>query len=83
MVSSFGTADEAASAVSGAFQQNRAAIDVWLANGANGTLKLDAPFSGGTVLERGGELTPGTGVRVVLKGDGDGGWYVLTGYPTP
>lgn len=83
VVSSFGNADEAASAVNGAFQQNRAASDDWLANGANGTLKIDAPFSGGTVLERGGELTSGTGVRVVLKGDGEGGWYVLTGYPTP
>lgn len=83
VVSSFGNADEAASAVSSTFQQNRAAIDAWLANGANGTLKLDAPFSGGTVLERGGALTPGTGVRVVLRGDGEGGWYVLTGYPTP
>jgi hypothetical protein len=29
------------------------------------------------------EAVEGTGVRVVLKGDGTAGWYVLTGFPTP
>lgn len=84
VVSSFGTADEAASAVSTALQHNQPAIDEWISNGAIGKLELDAPFSGGEVLRRGStEAVAGTGVRVVLKGDGTGGWYVLTGFPTP
>ncbi|NOR99678.1 RNase A-like domain-containing protein [Mycobacteroides abscessus] len=83
VVSSFGTTDEAAAAVSSALQRNQQVIDEWLSNGAVRYLELDAPFSGGAVLERGSaETVVGTGVRVVLKGDGNGGWYVLTGFPT-
>lgn len=84
VVSSFGTTDEAASAVSTALQHNQQVVDQWISNGATGKLELDAPFNGGEVLRRGStELVAGTGVRVVLKGDGTGGWYVLTGFPTP
>lgn len=84
LVSSFSTADEAAAAVSTALQGNQQAIDEWLSSGAVRYLELDAPFNGGAVLERGStEGVAGTGVRVVLKGDGNGGWYVLTGFPTP
>ncbi|MCP9274015.1 RNase A-like domain-containing protein [Mycolicibacterium arenosum] len=83
-VSTFTSADEAASAVSTALQRNQEAIDNWLTNGAVRYLELDAPFSGGAILERGSaETVAGTGVRVVLKGDGQGGWYVLTGFPRP
>ncbi|MFI5509122.1 RNase A-like domain-containing protein [Mycobacterium sp. NPDC051804] len=84
LVSSFSTTDEAAAAVSTALQGNQQAIDEWLSSGAVRYLELDAPFNGGAVLERGSaEGVAGTGVRVVLKGDGNGGWYVLTGFPTP
>ncbi|WP_441958369.1 RNase A-like domain-containing protein [Mycolicibacterium houstonense] len=84
VVSSFGTVDEAASAVSAALQHNRQVVDEWISSGAVGKVELDAPFSGGEVLRRGStEAVGGSGVRVVLKGDGTGGWYVLTGFPTP
>lgn len=84
VVSSFDTADEAASAVSSALQRNQQTIDEWLSNGAVRYLEIDAPFNGGAVLGLGSaEAVAGTGVKVVLKGDGNGGWYVLTGFPTP
>lgn len=84
VVSSFTNADEAASAVGSALQDNQGVIDDWLSNGAVRNLEINAPFDGGTVLARGsGEAVAGTGVKVVLKGDGNGGWYVLTGFPTP
>ena len=80
--STFATADEAALAVSTALQQNQQLLEDWVANGALRKLELDAPFNGGTVMERGAtDATSGTSVRVVLKGDGNGGWYVLTGFP--
>jgi len=83
-VSTFTTADEAASAVSTALQHNQQLLNDWVANGAPRKLELDAPFTGGTVLERGAaEAVTGTSVKVVLKGDGNGGWYVLTGFPKP
>ncbi|BBZ18610.1 RNase A-like domain-containing protein [Mycolicibacterium gadium] len=83
-VSTFATADEAASAVSTALQHNQELLNDWVANGASRKLELDAPFTGGTVLERGAaDAATGTSVRVVLKGDGNGGWYVLTGFPKP
>ncbi|WNG80599.1 RNase A-like domain-containing protein [Mycobacterium sp. ITM-2016-00316] len=82
--SSFDTIDEAAAAVSTTLQRNSQVIDEWLANGAVRYLELDAPFNGGAVLERGSaQAVAGTGARVVLKGDGNGGWLVLTGFPTP
>ncbi|KUH95809.1 hypothetical protein AU188_20910 [Mycobacterium sp. IS-3022] len=83
-VSTFVTAEEAASAVSTALQHNQQMLNDWVANGALRKLELDAPFNGGTVLERGAaDATTGTSVKVVLKGDGNGGWYVLTGFPRP
>lgn len=84
VVSTFGTVDEAAAAVSTTLQHNQQVVDEWISNGAVGKIELDAPFSGGEVLRRGSaEVVAGSGVRVVLKGDGTGGWYVLTGFPTP
>lgn len=84
VVSSFGTVDEAAAAVSTALQHNQKVVDEWISNGAVGKIELDVPFSGGEVLHRGSsEAVAASGVRVVLKGDGTGGWYVLTGFPTP
>ena len=83
-VSTFATADEAASAVSTALRENREILNSWIAEGAPRKLELDAPFVGGAVLEQGAtEIVTGSTVRVVLKGDGNGGWYVLTGFPKP
>ncbi|WP_396913792.1 RNase A-like domain-containing protein [Mycolicibacterium sp.] len=83
-VSTFTSADEAAAAVSTALQHNQQLLNDWVAAGAPRKIELDAPFTGGTVLERGAaDAVTGTSVKVVLKGDGNGGWYVLTGFPRP
>jgi hypothetical protein len=59
-------------------------LSAWVSGGARGRLVLDAPFSGGMVLERGASAaTSGSGVRLVLQGNGSGSWYILTGFPTP
>ena len=82
--STFATRAEAEAAVAGAFDANAANVSAWTASGANGRLVLNAPFSGGSVLQRGAAAaTPGTGVRVVLQGNGSGGYNILTGFPTP
>ncbi|MGE0218911.1 RNase A-like domain-containing protein, partial [Mycolicibacterium sp.] len=83
-VSTFATSDEAASAVSAAIRENQDLLNSWVAEGAPRKLELDAPFDGGSVLVQGAtEAVTGSTVRVVLKGDGNGGWYVLTGFPKP
>lgn len=83
-VSTFATSDEAASAVSAALRENQDLLNSWVAEGAPRKLELDAPFDGGSVLVQGAtEAVTGSTVRVVLKGDGNGGWYVLTGFPKP
>lgn len=82
--SSFATRAEAEAAVAGAFDHNAAQVANWVGGGANGRLVLNAPFSGGSVLQSGASAAaPGTGVRVVLQGNGSGGYNVLTGFPTP
>jgi len=83
-VSTFATSDEAASAVSAALRENQDLLNSWVAEGAPRKLELDAPFDGGSVLVQGAsEVVTGSTVRIVLKGDGNGGWYVLTGFPKP
>lgn len=83
-VSTFATSDEAASAVSAALRENQDVLNSWIAEGAPRKLELEAPFDGGAVLVQGAtEAVTGSTVRVVLKGDGNGGWYVLTGFPKP
>lgn len=83
-VSTFSTADEAAAAVTSTLQYNPELLTEWVNNGAPRKLELEAPFNGGTILERGAaETVTGTTVKVVLRGDGNGGWYVLTGFPQP
>ena len=82
--SSFTTRAEAEAAVAGAFDANAVAVSAWTSSGANGRFVLNAPFSGGLVLQRGAAAaSPGTGVRVVLQGNGSGGYHTLTGFPTP
>ncbi|WP_396913756.1 RNase A-like domain-containing protein, partial [Mycolicibacterium sp.] len=83
-VSTFTSVDEAATAVTTVLQHNRMALDTWVADGAQKTLVITAPFDGGEVLVRGGvESVPGSTVKVVLKGDGMGNWNILTGYVLP
>lgn len=59
-------------------------LATWVSGGARGRLVLDAPFSGGMVMQRGASAATGdSGVRLVLQGNGAGGWNILTGFPTP
>ena len=82
--STFATRAEAEAAVAGAFDANAANVSAWTASGANGRLVLNAPFSGGSVLQRGAAAAaPGNSVRVVLQGNGSSGYHILTGFPTP
>jgi RHS repeat-associated protein len=82
--STFNTFTEAVGAVGDALRLHAARVADWIRLGARGRMVLDAPFAGGSVLARGAAVpAPGTGVRVVLQGNGHGGWHVLTGFPTP
>ncbi len=82
--STFASRAEAEAAVAGAFDANAAQVGQWVSSGASGRLVINAPFSGGRVLLQGAtKATPGTGVRVVLQGNGAGGYHILTGFPTP
>jgi RHS repeat-associated protein len=82
--STFATRAEAEAAVARALDVNAAKVSTWTGAGANGRLVLNAPFSGGSVLQRGAAAAiRATGVRVVLQGNGSGGYYILTGFPTP
>jgi RHS repeat-associated protein len=82
--STFASEAEAESGVATALNANGAKVASWASSGANGRLVLDAPFSGGMVLQRGAASSiQGSGVRVILQGDGAGGFHILTGFPTP
>ena len=81
--STFTTRAQAESAISSALETNANKITEWTSKGANGRLALDAAYSGGNVLTRGASTsTQGTGVRVILQGNGHGDYHILTGYPT-
>lgn len=83
-VSTFASVDEASSALNAALQQNKSVFDDWIASGARGKLELIAPFEGGSVLVRGADsVVSGSSVKMVLKTDGSGGWYLLTGMVNP
>jgi len=82
--STFLTEAEAEVAVAKAFADNAAKVTAWQVSGAKGMLTLNTSFSGGLVLRRGVVGTvPGTGVRIVLMGNGSGGSFIFTGYPIP
>ncbi len=94
VASTFTDMDEAVDAVSTALRAKADDIDNWV-NGKpvnigndirleGDKLIIEVPFSGGSVLKRGASTTvPGTRVRLILRRDGQGGWYILTGYPLP
>ena len=82
--STFNSLAEAAQAAREALQANASRIASWLASGGRGSLVLNTSFSGGSVLARGAtSVTAGTGAQFVLRSTAGGGWYILTGYPTP
>src|SRR5262249_29453000 len=82
--STFNTFTEAVAAVGVALRTNAPRIANWVAGGTHGTLRLDAPFAGGSVLLRGAaQIIAGTGVRLILRANGGGGWHIHTGFPTP
>jgi len=81
--STFTTRAQAESAISSALEANATKITEWTSKGASGRLTVDAAYSGGNVLTRGASTsTQGTGVRVILQGNGQGDYHILTGYPT-
>jgi hypothetical protein len=82
VTSSFSNRAEAEAALSSVVDAKAAEFDKWVADGAKGHLTLQAPFTGGTVLPRGGTASTGTHARFVLQSDGQGGFYILTGFPT-
>ncbi|NJL27533.1 MAG: hypothetical protein HC897_06360 [Thermoanaerobaculia bacterium] len=82
--STFLTRAEAEAGVSAVLDAQAAQLSAWESSGAKGQLVLKAPFNGGVVLERGATTTnTGSGVIVVLRGTGGGGWRIQTGYPVP
>ena len=82
--STFESAAQAESAVTGVLEAGASQMSAWVSAGARGRLVINAPFSGGSVLVRGASgPVSGTGVRVVLQGNGSGEWHILTGFPTP
>ena len=82
--STFKSQAEQEAALNKAFDVNSQKIQEWLGRGAKNDLKLDAPFSGGRVLQRGAtELTDGSQVRAILRGNSSGGYYLLTAFPRP
>lgn len=84
VASTFNTLGEAQGAVTAALRANTANVSNWIGQGAQGRLVIDAPFSGGTVLARGASSpVSGTGVRLVLQGNGNGNFHILTGFPVP
>jgi len=82
--STFNSLAQAEGAVGSALQANASQVSNWVAAGARGRLVVNALFSGGSVLVRGASSpVAGTGVRVVLQGNGGGAYHVLTGFPVP
>jgi RHS repeat-associated protein len=81
--STFVDRPEAESAVLQAFDANVAKFEAWKSSGSRAYLELNVPFKGGLVLQQGAaNAEVGTGARVIVKRTADGGWHVLTGYPT-
>lgn len=65
--------------------KNISRINTWLSKGANGNLPIF--YKGNTVIGRGVSrgsniVSDMTNARVILKGNGKGGYNILTAYPT-
>ena len=81
VASSFQTLAEAQGAVASVLSRNAQAVSSWANAGASGRLVVNGPFSGGLVRVVGGNSAQATGARIVLQGNGSGGYHVLTGFP--
>jgi hypothetical protein len=82
--STFESRAEAEAAISSVMAQRSAAIQEWVASGAKGIEPFEGGFAGGFILVRGAsETIPGSRARVVLRGDGRGDFFILTGYVLP
>ncbi len=74
---------EAEAAASGALSQNAGQISTWLQGGAATNLKLTTPFTGGLIRVSGGYEAAATSATFILKNNGSGGFFILTGFPVP
>jgi hypothetical protein len=82
--STFRSKVEQEAALNRAFDVNSQKIQSWVNRGAKNDLRIDAPFFGGAVLERGATtVKDGSQVRAILRGNGSGGYYLLTAFPRP
>ena len=83
MASSFVSLAEAEAAGSAVMRQNAGNISSWLQAGGKGKLAIDGAFSGGSVRVLGGYDAAASGARFVLRGNGGGGYFMLTVFPMP
>ena len=83
MASSFASRAEAETAGSAVMSQNAGKIANWVTAGAKAKLELDGAFTGGIMRVVGGYDATASGARFVLRGNGTGGYFILTGFPTP
>ena len=81
--STFLTRAEAEATASGALSQNGAQISGWLQRGAATNLKITTRFSGGLIRVTGGYEASASSATFILKSNGSGGFFILTGFPAP
>jgi RHS repeat-associated protein len=82
--SSFVDRAEAEAAASIVLRENAAKISEWVEQGMPNKLVITGDFSGGIIRVVGGYEAEANGALLVLKPNaGGGGYYILTGYPTP
>ncbi len=82
--SSFTNEAIAESVISSTIKSNRGAIKSWLRSGMTNSLRLE--YSGSTNIGRGIMRTTNvvndlTNARVILKSNGNGGYFILTSFP--
>lgn len=82
VVSTFTERAEAERAASKVLDDNADKIDDWLKSGSKNKKAFKTSFEGGRVLKRGDDaVKTGKEAILVLKPDGKGGFFILTGYP--
>jgi len=80
--STFVTRAEAEAAVAVTVEANALRVASWVSSGAGGQLRLISSTRSGMVLARGASsAVRGSGTKVVLQGNGSGGFHILTGFP--